>query len=83
MSFWYSMLGDGVGGLKINMTDWDSSGFPETQLWEKSGKQGTKWMYAQVELKSKGNYSVLSYFNMIFIFYCYVIYDQPNFDPVS
>ena len=59
LTFWYHMLGAGMGELKVLLQD--SNGI-NTTVWQKSGEQGYNWIQARVEIQRDSNYKVLFLF---------------------
>jgi len=55
LTFWYHMLGAGMGELKVLLQD--SNGI-NTTVWQKSGEQGYNWIQARVEIQRDSNYKV-------------------------
>ncbi|XP_065198014.1 MAM and LDL-receptor class A domain-containing protein 2-like [Sycon ciliatum] len=55
LSFWYHMLGSGIGSLNVYMNN--AKG--QQLLWTKSSSQGTAWRNATVALNSASNYTVV------------------------
>lgn len=71
LTFWYHMLGSGIGKLTVQIKNNDGTGI----VWEKSGEQGDKWLQASVEIMSNLPYKVSRIVlnnNVIFIFINYV-----------
>ena len=50
ITFYYHMLGSGIGSLALDITTDDGSSW--SNLWSESGDQGTMWQYAVVDLSS-------------------------------
>lgn len=49
--FWYHMYGQHVDTLNVFMKTGNQ--LPASPIWTKSGTQGNKWRFAQVEMKSR------------------------------
>lgn len=56
LTFWYHMLGSGIGKLSVLVKNNDGS--DQRIVWEKSGEQGNEWKQASVEVTSSVSYQV-------------------------
>ena len=55
MSFFYHMYGQTVNSLKIIMI---RKGSQDTDVWEKKGDQGNKWIKGQINIQTVQAYQV-------------------------
>ncbi|KAM7441914.1 hypothetical protein ABFA07_009132 [Porites harrisoni] len=55
LTFWYHMLGSGIGALRVKLQFNDST---LSTIWEKKGEQGNQWIQASVEIKEDSQYKV-------------------------
>ena len=54
LEFWYHMLGNHMGSLVVYIKD----NVRTSQVWTKSGNQGSLWQKGRVTLKSASNFYV-------------------------
>lgn len=58
LRFWYNMHGTGIGSLNVYRMNRRSN--PQlTQIWTKSGEQGTTWIQGHVDVSSTNGYFII------------------------
>ena len=61
LEFWYHMLGSNMGTLNVYIKDKVRT----SQIWTKSGNQGSLWQKGRVTLKSSNNFQVFFIFVIV------------------
>ena len=56
LQFWYHMYGAHVNTLSVHIKPVNKPILPA--IWKKSGTQGDRWRYAQIQLNNTGSYKV-------------------------